>query len=126
MKGTDLHLAHTEGYRPSFRRVQTFIYNTKGMCIDTLLKETFGLDFSEYFCLFYLSFNFGFYVSGTVRMWLGVFDANQATKCLGNQTGPGWSLVDRKQVGSPPVVLFMALPGRLFCFRSLVILDGGV
>ena len=45
-------------------------------------------------CLFYLRFNFDFYVSKKCTYELGIFHANQTTKCLMNQgrtKGEGWS-----------------------------------
>ena len=50
--------------------------------------------FCESSCLFYLSFNFDFYVSKIMHYELGIFQANQTTKCLRNQgktKGEGWS-----------------------------------
>ena len=35
----------------------------------------------------------------------------------------GQGLVDRKLVEAPPVILLLAVPRRLFCFGSLVVLD---
>ena len=35
----------------------------------------------------------------------------------------GLGLVDRKLVEAPPVILLLAVPRRLFCFGSLVVLD---
>ena len=39
--------------------------------------------------------------------------------------GRGWGrgLVDRGLVGAPQWFLLLAVPGRLFCFGSLVVLD---
>ena len=49
--------------------------------------------FCESSCLFYLRFNFDFYVSKICTYELGIFHANQTTKCLRNQgrtKGEGW------------------------------------
>ena len=54
---------------------------------------------------------------------LGIFHANRTTKCLRNRgrtRGEGWSTAGWLK---PPVILLLAVPGRLFCFGSLVVLD---
>ena len=54
---------------------------------------------------------------------LGIFHASRATRCL----GAGAELearVGRPRAGlGPQCFLLLAVPGRLFCFGSLVILD---
>ena len=55
---------------------------------------------------------------------LGIFHANQTTKCLRNQgrtKGEGWSTANK--LNPHPVILLLAVPRQLFCFGSLVILD---
>ena len=51
--------------------------------------------FCESSCLFYLIFNFDFYVSRIMHFYeLGIFHANRTTKCLRNQgrtKSEGWS-----------------------------------
>ena len=51
-------------------------------------------------------------------MGCGVFRADRAAGCLG-----GRGLVGRGLVEAPRYFLLLAVPGRLFCFGSLVILD---
>ena len=54
---------------------------------------------------------------------LGILRANRVAGCLRNRDrngGEGWSATGWLR---PPVVLLLAVPGRLFCFGSLVILD---
>ena len=54
---------------------------------------------------------------------LGIFHANRTTKCVRNQGGAGgggWSAAGWLR---PPVVLLLAVPGQLFCFGYLVVLD---
>ena len=50
--------------------------------------------FCESSCLFYLSFNFDFYVSKIMHLLIRNFPRNQTTKCLRNKgrtKGEGWS-----------------------------------
>ena len=72
-------------------------------------------------CLFCLGF--GFCVSGMVRLWVGGLPRGAGSWVSG---GPGRSLgrglVDRGLVGAPRWFLLLAVPGRLFCFGSLVVL----
>ena len=82
-------------------------------------------------CLFCLSLNSDFYVSKICIYELGIFHANRATSCLGGGGGGGGALgarVGRPQAGflpppPTPVILLLAVTGRLFCFGSLVVLD---
>ena len=56
---------------------------------------------------------------------LEIFHANRTTKCLRNQgrtKGEGWSIAAQTS-SSPPVILLLGVPRRLFCFGSLVVLD---
>ena len=53
----------------------------------------------------------------------GVFQAGRAAVCLrgrGGAVGGGWSTASWLL---PQAILLLAVPGRLFCFGSLVILD---
>ena len=58
--------------------------------------------FCDSSCLFDLSFNFDFYVTKKMQSKLGIFHANQTTKCLRNQgRTKGRGLEDRKLVETP-------------------------
>ena len=74
--------------------------------------------------MFYLGFNFGFCVSEVVHLWVRNLPRGPGG-CVSEEPGRGWGpgLVDRKLVGAPRWFLLLAVPGRLFCFGSLVILD---
>ena len=55
-----------------------------------------------------------------------MFVLNRTTKCLRNQgriMGEGWSTANYLKPPTTPVILLLAIPRRLFCFGSLVILD---
>ena len=55
---------------------------------------------------------------------LGVVRAGQTAGSLGSRGGAGGrGLVSRGLVEAPRWFLLLAVPGRLFCFGSLVILD---
>ena len=54
---------------------------------------------------------------------LGIFHANQTTKCLRNQGRTKGKVGRLKTSWSPPVILLLAVPRRLFCFGSLVVSD---
>ena len=58
--------------------------------------------FCESSCLFYLSFNFDFYVSGVVRLWVRGLPSRPGS-CVseGPRRSCGRGLVDRKLVASP-------------------------
>ena len=66
--------------------------------LDSLAPEFQCCYFCESSCLFYLSFNFDFYVSKIIHFYeLGIFQANRTTKCLrnhGRTKDEGWSIAN--------------------------------
>ena len=85
-------------------------------------------NFCESSYLFYFSFNSDFYVSKIMQLWarnLPRKPKNWVSEEPRRKWGRG--LVDRELVKPPPppppVILLLAVPRRLFCFGTLVILD---
>ena len=74
--------------------------------------------------MFYLSFNSDFYASKVVHLWSGGLQ-RRPDSWVSEEPGQnlGLGLVGRGLVGPPPVFLLLAVPRRLFCFGSLVVLD---
>ena len=73
--------------------------------------------------MFCLGFGFDFYVSKIVHLWVGDLPREPGS-CVSEEPGQNWGrgLVDRGLVGAPRWFLLLAVPGRLFCFGSLVVL----
>ena len=72
----------------------------------------------------YLSFNFDFYFSKIIYYdELEIVHAKRTNKCLRNQGRTKGEGCLTANLLKPPVILWPAVPRRLFCFVCLVILD---